>query len=224
MVAKMTNKKQQRFTKELKKARLKYSSESQYDWLPDLLDAYQIVDAGIVVELDFQERKTRRKSACTKGCYACCLNPSVPINKVELMGINWYMSEITDDNIYARVFKQLKCHTESTACPFLLDKICSIYPVRPIACRMFYVYEKPCAEFEHVNETRPDDILHTSNVDVAWMVSQKLMPHLGITDKKVQREMFIDGYMFKNTRQMHTFDWNIFLENTDSIRAVRNNN
>lgn len=222
MVAKMTNKKQQRFTKELIKARLKYSSESKYNWLPDSLDAYQIVDAGVAVELDSQVRKTQRKIACKKGCYACCLNPTVPINRLELMVISWYMSEVTDDNIYDRVSRQLKCHKESTTCPFLLDKICSIYPVRPIACRMFYIYEEPCAEYEHVDETRPDDILHTNNIDVAWMVSQKLMPHLGITDKKLQREMFMDGYMFKNTRQMHTFDWNIFAEDTKKTRDVIN--
>lgn len=218
MVAKLTDKKLQRFNRELKRGRLKYSSESNYNWLPDLLDAYHIVDAGVLVEIDSQERKTKRKIACNKGCYACCLNSSVPINQVELMGMSWYMSEVIDDKIYDRVSKQLKCHTESTVCPFLLDEICSIYPVRPIACRMFFVYEKPCAEFEHVTETRPDDILHTSNVDVSWMVSQILMPHLGIRDKKVQREMFNDGYMLKNTRPIHTFDWNVFVENTDKIR------
>jgi Fe-S-cluster containining protein len=45
------------------------------------------------------------------------------------------------------------------ACPFLIDKACSIHPVRPIGCRQFNVFTAPCAPGEDPYYTRRDDVL-----------------------------------------------------------------
>lgn len=217
---KMPSKKYQKIMKEIKKPRIRYPSESQYDWLKDLLDAYHIADAGVKVELELEEKKTGKKVVCQKGCFACCLNPTVPINQLELMGLSWYVSEVMDDDTFKKVSVQLRNHAESAACPFLLDGACSVYPVRPIACRVFHVYDSPCQPYEDVSITRPEDIVHSHKPYVAWMVSQKMMPHLGVTNKRDQEIQFQQGFMMKVTRDMHTFDWNFFADQAEQIKIV----
>lgn len=213
-------KKQKRFEQELKKPRVKYDSEEKYKWLVDLLDSYHLIDIGVKIELESQEKLTKRKVVCQKGCSACCSNPNVLINEIELRGLTWYMSEIVEEEVYNRLSLQLINHEQTTACCFLLDGACSIYPVRPIACRIFYVYDTPCENLEDVAITRPKDIAHAHKKEIAWMVSKKLMPHLGIIERKEQMRLFGEGYMFNNTRSLHEFDWKEFKTNIDKIRLL----
>ncbi|MFL1672566.1 YkgJ family cysteine cluster protein [Paenibacillus dendritiformis] len=217
---KIPQKKLQRFNREMKKGRAFYPQESKYEWLKDLLDAYQIADAGTRIELESLIKRTNRKIVCDKGCFACCLNPTIPINQIELMGLSWYVSEIMDDETYERIAQQLITHSETTACHFLLDGACSVYPVRPLACRVFHVFDNPCENYEDVSKTRPEDIAHGHKVEIAWMVTQKLMPHMGVQNKADQLELFGEGFMMKNTRAMHTFDWKDFKKQVDYIKKT----
>lgn len=218
-IPKMMPKKLDRFKSKMKKTRVKYQTESKIAWLKDLLDAYHIIDAGIEVELESQTKRTGRKIACHKGCFACCFNPSVKINDIELRGLSWFLSEEMDDDTFSTVYNQLENHLESSACPFLASGNCSVYPVRPIACRIAYVFDNQCTIDEDVYKTRPDDMIYTHGEEVAWMVSQKIMPHLGIHDVNQQRKLFEYGYMFSNTREMHTLDWSIMASRSKEFRT-----
>jgi len=63
--------------------------ESKQAWLPLLLEAYAIVDAGVHEALR-REQKQGRTLACHKGCAACCRShTTIPIYPLELIGITW---------------------------------------------------------------------------------------------------------------------------------------
>lgn len=67
--------------------------ESRQAWLPLLLEACAIVDAGIN-EAIRREEKQGRSLACHKGCAACCRShTTIPVYPLELIGINWYVVE-----------------------------------------------------------------------------------------------------------------------------------
>nr|WP_145401573.1 YkgJ family cysteine cluster protein [Paenibacillus xylanexedens] len=219
IVPKMTPKKMERYKKIVRKGRENYQKEEKYPWLKDLLDAYFFTDSGVMVELDSQVQKSGREVACGKGCQACCLNPTVKINNLEIRGISWYLCEEMSSDNFKRVIQQLKQHQSTTACPFLLDGICSIYPVRPLACRITYVFETKCKDDEDVYMTRPDDLIYTHGKDMAWIVAQKMLPHLtGDTDETTQRYIFDSGYMFQSATEMHLLDWEGFAERSENIR------
>jgi len=58
-----------------------------------------------------------------------------------------------------KIKRSLISHKRGEGCPFLIDSVCSIYPVRPLACRQFNVFGKPCTDGEDPYYTRPEDVL-----------------------------------------------------------------
>ena len=72
---------------------------------------------------------------CTVGCSSCCENGDYPLSAIELeylmqgfMSLNNQDKRTVQDNI--------KCIVQGGVCPFLIDKKCSVYPYRPIICRV----------------------------------------------------------------------------------------
>jgi uncharacterized protein len=125
-----------------------------------LLDAYAVVDTGVAIAVRDEEKKRKKKLACGKGCGNCCLHQKdLPLYPHELVGIYWYVSEKMV--LPGRdVLRDRLAHSEAgEACPFLIDKACSIHPVRPIGCRQFNVFTAPCAPGEDPFYTRRDDVL-----------------------------------------------------------------
>jgi len=182
--------------------------ERKYDWLPILLDAFNILDRAIAFEVENEKRKRQQELACNKGCSNCCLNPTVPFISIELTGISWYTSEKLTGAVRDTVKLQLQHHLESAQCPFLVEGVCSIYPVRPIACRQFHVFGAPCTKNEDPSVTRLKDVWSPGR-DVAQKVAMKLLPFYGITSKKRQIQAFESGYISQQAKEMHTFDWNV---------------
>ena len=77
-----------------------------------------------------------RYLVCRKGCGYCCAIP-VDLSLVEAARIAIYLKKELPDkpNI---VTKEMK----NTPCPFLGDDFaCSIYPVRPMTCRLFGAHD-----------------------------------------------------------------------------------
>lgn len=78
-------------------------------------------------------------SGLCSGCATCCYD-AVPASFVEFLNIRQYMAEkrlLTEalkGRIRTYVLNELK---EVNPCPFLIDKRCIIYPVRPLTCRLF---------------------------------------------------------------------------------------
>lgn len=72
---------------------------------------------------------------CKAGCSSCCEKGDYPISQLELE----YLMQgfIKLDNETKRVIqKNIQEMTKGDVCPFLTEKKCSIYPYRPIVCRV----------------------------------------------------------------------------------------
>ena len=191
-----------------KPARLRFEEhERRYDWLTILLKAYYQNDLGTYNEMLKFFKKNKRKIACYKGCYNCCLNPVAPITEIELMGISWYVSEIITDSATRDNLKvQMQNHKENLSCPFLVNRECSIYPLRPIACREFHIIGKPCATGEDPIKSRPEDIW-TPSRNVARKAAMELLRFFGFSKQKEMLDAYEDGYIHRNARDMDAIDW-----------------
>lgn len=134
--------------------------EARLPWLPMLLDACAIADTGVAIAIRDEEKKRKKKLACGKGCGNCCEHQKdLPLYPHELVGIYWYVSEKMADPNREVLRGRLAAGGSGEACPFLIDKACSIHPVRPIGCRQFNVFTSPCAPGEDPYYTRRDDVL-----------------------------------------------------------------
>ena len=72
---------------------------------------------------------------CQKGCSICCEKGDYPLSELELkylmqgyVALDYFTKQQVQEN-----FKQI---VKGGACPFLIDNKCSIYPYRPIICRV----------------------------------------------------------------------------------------
>jgi len=134
--------------------------EKRIPWLPMLLDAYAIADTGVAVAIRAEEKKNKKKLACAKGCGNCCVHQKdLPLYPHELVGIYWYVSEKMAAPMRDALKVRLAGHTADAPCPFLIDGSCSIHPLRPIGCRQFNVFTKPCVPGEDPYYTRRSDVL-----------------------------------------------------------------
>jgi len=72
---------------------------------------------------------------CKAGCSDCCEKGDYPISDIELGYLmKGYSALENPDKI--RVQNNIKRMQRGEACPFLLDKLCSVYKYRPIVCRI----------------------------------------------------------------------------------------
>lgn len=134
--------------------------EQRLPWLPLLLDAYAIADTGVAVAVRDEEKRRKSHLACAKGCGNCCEQQrDIPLYPHELVGIYWYVSEKLAPSLRDALEVRLTAHTSDPPCPFLIDGSCSIHPLRPVGCRQFNVFTKPCVPGEDPYFTRREDVL-----------------------------------------------------------------
>ncbi|MDE7370688.1 MAG: YkgJ family cysteine cluster protein [Desulfovibrio sp.] len=128
-----------------------------------MLEACALVDASVDAAVA-AAREAGRRVACGPGCDTCCRQP-IPVTPLEFLVMRAQMRFRLAPDIRARLEAQ---HAEQCAaepeplrrpCPFLLDGSCSVYAVRPLACRRYLVLERPCAPGEICTESRPEDML-----------------------------------------------------------------
>jgi Fe-S-cluster containining protein len=135
------------------------SDEKLHPWLTKLLEAYYNVDSDVATAIELEKNKNR-KLACHKGCSNCCkTHQDVPVYPLELVGISWYVTEKISGAERETLKSQLEKHKGNNACPFLFKDLCAVHPVRPISCRQFTVFGKPCAEGEDPYYTRRQDVM-----------------------------------------------------------------
>lgn len=201
-----------------------YPHEERYKWLTILLDSYAICDTETQKDLLEQAREKGVHIACTIGCRACCLNPSVPISELEMRGISWYLSEVMDYSIQDRLIPRLQNYSQTSECPLLLNGECSVYPLRPIACRMFYVFQIPCGVGEDLTITRPNDV-YRQNSEIPKHVAMRFLDAdvYKIKTVKEKEAAFEDGIMFEKTTMMHKIDWTRFIQMIRAYRKLRDN-
>lgn len=183
-------------------------AETKYSWLKTILDTYYISDAQVEEHL-VKISKKGLSAACHEGCQACCLKPTVPITELELRAISWYTSEVLAGELRQVIKQRLDEHKSRLECPFLVDSKCSIYPVRPLICRQFLVKTKPCKIGEDVLETRPEDIIQLDRESVIRPVAMRLLDHYQFKSSTAKRKAFESGFIAKNARDMHTYDWSL---------------
>jgi Fe-S-cluster containining protein len=180
--------------------------EARFEWLPPLLEAYHVADVG-VAEGVAREEKQGRVLACRKGCSACCrTHKDIPVYPLELVGMTWYATEKVASPVRGKLQDQLRGYRQGDPCPFLVEGVCSVHPMRPLACRQFNVFGQPCAEGEDPFHTRRQDVMTPIRkyIDDALFA---MLPFYGVRNKAERRKMIKSGAVHQLARELQSCNW-----------------
>jgi len=72
---------------------------------------------------------------CKIGCSACCKKGDYPLSQLELEYMMQGFIEL-DNETKIKIQERIKSMQKGEECPFLIQNKCSIYPHRPIICRV----------------------------------------------------------------------------------------
>ena len=184
----------------------------KYQWLYWLKKAYELADSQTAKTIKLRNKNARPKIVCTKGCAACCYNPAVPIVPVELQGISWFSCEIMDKDNQNKLIQNLLGRQNTTKCPFLINEHCSIYPLRPLACRHFLMTNQKCQPYEDITVSRPQDMVVLNPKECSKVAT--LMFRAEGKPALESRRLAQQKMLFEKTVQMHDIDLN------DLIRLI----
>lgn len=192
--------------------------EKRLPWLTLLFDAFDIIDKGVSAAVREHEKKFKSRLACRKGCGPCCRTHSdIPLYPLEMAGIYWYIIEKSEQPLRGIIKKQLLEHRKGGPCPFQVDNACSIHIVRPIACRQFNVFSRPCAEGEDPYYTRRNDVL-TPLEKYTHRAIGVMMPFYGITDEATKARAVKTGFIHTQARVLQACKWLELAIRMDEIR------
>lgn len=200
-----------------KPERLKFAEdEKETGWLSGLLDAYHIADKGLFDSI-LKEEKKGRTLACAKGCSSCCAtHTTIPVYPLELLGIYWYVILKLTGSKRNIIKDQLKSFSPGKPCPFLAEGSCGIHPMRPLACRHFNVFGKPCEEGEDPFYTRRHDVLTPDE-----KVKNKALTHMafihGIEGRQERKNFVQSGKIHELARNMQEIEWYKLAERMTSV-------
>ena len=201
--------------------RLNYpNDELIHPWLSRLLEAYHITDEGVAEGIR-RETVQGRTLACGKGCAACCRShTTIPVYPLELVGISWYVTEKLTGKLREQLKQQLGDYSNQPGCPFLVDDICSIHPLRPMACRQFNVFDKVCAEGEDAYYTRRQDVLTPIKkyTDQAFDVT---LPFYGVENKLERRKAIEQGAIHRIAKALKECNWDSLAEKMEAYDRNR---
>jgi Fe-S-cluster containining protein len=130
----------------------------------------------------------------------------IPLYPLELQGLIWYVTKKFSGPDYEVLKNRLESFSRGNPCPFLIERACSIHPMRPMACRQFNVFVTSCEEGEDPFHTRRHDVMDPvkKHVDQAFFI---MLPYHGI-EKESDRIKFIEaGEMHKMVRELHGCNW-----------------
>ena len=180
--------------------------EKQVSWLPMLLDAYYLADKGVYKAI--QKRiKRGEKLACAKGCSSCCATHiTIPIYPLELVGIYWYAITKIAAPLRDKLKENLKNFSSGKPCPFLIEGACSIHPMRPLACRHFNVFNKPCSPGEDPYYTRRHDVLTPIEKDKNKALAA-MLPFHHIQSRAKKREAIRTAFLNSQVQNLHEINW-----------------
>jgi Fe-S-cluster containining protein len=187
-----------------------------HPWLIYLVEAYFIIDKGVSVAIG-AELKKKRILACKNKCSNCCkTHKDIPVYPLELVGISWYVVEKISGEKRGLLKKQLMDYEKDKPCPFLIDDSCIIHPMRPIACRQFIVFNKPCGVNEDPYYTRKQDVLipYKRYTDEAFFI---MLPFYGVRDEDERRRIIEKGSMHVMVKTIQTCNWKTLAEKMDEF-------
>lgn len=188
-----------------------------------LLDAYEIIDKGIVVAIDDEKKRRKVRLACRNGCDNCCrTHKDIPVYPHEMVGLYWFGAEKTAGAFRGILRRQLSSHREGDACPFLANGSCSVHPLRPAACRQFNVFNISCTEGEDPYFTRRDDVLTPIQgyINRAFSI---MLPFYGITDSSNQG-MAVHNIIHTQAVNLQTYDWEKLVSVMDKLDSGKGQN
>lgn len=176
-------------------------SEATEPWLPLLLDAYAVLDAGVARALAAHPRRP----ACRAGCGACCFQP-IPASSLEVLGLTWYVLNHCQGRVRRTLRQNLRLDSKGRECPFLVESTCSAYPLRPMACREFVVFGHACRPGEEPTKTRPQDVLPLPEA-AQRLAFWHMLPYYGLTDPVLRRVALRDRLILRDTGLLQGRDW-----------------
>lgn len=201
-------------------ARPRYPEEARLPWLPLLLEAQAAVDAGVAAGLRERERQGARL-ACRRGCTVCCRTQSdIAVFPLELVGLSWFAVEKLEGAPRAAVRTQLAAHARGGPCPFLVDGSCAVYPVRPMACRSFCVFNAPCAEGEDPWHTRNADVLAPRPATLE-RARRAMLPFHGVDAREEQDQWIARGLLDTLARNLPELEWRSLAAKMDEFDSRR---
>lgn len=180
--------------------------EKNRPWLSILLDGYAITDFGVHTSIKKMEEKGNTL-ACAKGCSHCCAtHKSIPVYPLEVEGLKWYVVEKVEGQMREKLKETLWNHKKSDPCGFLIQGVCSVHPLRPMACRQFNVFNRPCGEGEDAYYARREDVLTPIQKypDLAFV---KMMPYYGAKTRKEAVEAVEKGLHHRLVKDMLAINW-----------------
>jgi Fe-S-cluster containining protein len=123
-----------------------------------------------------------------------------------MAGIYWYVLEKMDGPQRERLRSRLAGHGGTPPCPFLEGDSCSIYPIRPGACRLFIVFGRPCTEGEDAYHSRREDVLTPIQAitDEAFFI---MLPFYGISGEEERRQAIKNRVMNARVQNLLSADW-----------------
>ncbi|GAB6097847.1 YkgJ family cysteine cluster protein [Desulfatiferula olefinivorans] len=182
-------------------------AEQAFSWLPMLLDAYYIADAGIHEQIRRDTVKHKRRLACAKGCSTCCkTHVTIPVYPLELVGLFWYLSDVIGPDRKDAVLGQLESYVPGRGCPFLVDESCAVHPMRPLACRFFNVFNTACAPGEDPFYTRRNDVM-TPDEKLKDKALASLLPYHGIHLRQQRKEAMQNGFFLRYVKNLQDINW-----------------
>lgn len=191
--------------------RLSFPEEARFSWLGMLLDAYEIIDTGVAIAIKKEEESRKVKLACKKGCNNCCGHKDIPIYPLEMVSVYWYSTEKILEPMRKTLKSQILGHNRQNPCPFLIEGSCSIYLIRPVSCRLFNVFGKPCDDGEDPYHTRRNDVL-TPIEDYTNQAIFAMLPFYGITDEADRIMALEDGLIHTQAQNLQSYDWKNLLK------------
>ncbi len=186
--------------------------EAMLPWLSLLLDAYAVIDKGISIAISREKRKRKKRLACAEKCDTCCrINTDIPVYPLELAGITWYATEKVKQPLRGIMLQQLSSQVANPPCPFLISNMCSIYPVRPIACRQYIVFGRPCAHDEDPFYTRREDLLMPIQ-DFTNEAVFIMLPFYGISKEADRQKAIINQFIHTRVQNIFSCNWKSLAE------------
>jgi Fe-S-cluster containining protein len=157
-----------------------------------VLGVYARIDEAIGRELDRLRHEEGIVPSCQRGCCSCC-GQHIQLNPVEAHTLGQHIKRTFSrqqiDGLKRRtrrwlaweaVRRQGDTPDESDedlaepCCPLLVERICSVYPVRPVICRTHYVRSDPsaCRAAHDPRPSEPAPVALTSIIQVTQPLSQ----------------------------------------------------
>ncbi|NTU42188.1 MAG: YkgJ family cysteine cluster protein [Nitrospirales bacterium] len=181
--------------------------ELRHPWLPLILDAYEVIDEGIKKAIEAVKTRRGALLACAKGCSNCCTALSdIPLYPLEMVAIYWYAIEKVGGDERLILMKHLAGHKKGDPCPFLIERSCSIHPMRPIACRQFNVFDRPCSDGEDPFHTRRKDVL-TPWVEYTNRAFSIMLPFYGVSDEEMKAKVIKQGLIHTQAMVLQGLPW-----------------